>query len=113
MLNKLQTILDVEVTLPSSQMEPFVLTDVIDIRKKRNSASTKALDRIPTTFRTRQSGPCTATTYWGNRVINFDCAEGFFDILLNKTGPGDASCEKCRHSLLQHASIRRSGSNGR
>lgn len=41
-------------------------------------------------------------------MITCDCIEGFFDIPLNKTGAGDTSCDNCSHSLLQHASIRRS-----
>lgn len=54
------------------------------------------------------SGPCTATTYWGKRVIICDCTEGIFDVPLNKTEAGDTSCDNCGHSLLQHASITRS-----
>lgn len=95
-------------TLTSSQMESLILTDVTNIQKQRSSTLNKPLDGISTKYRTMQSGPCTATTYWGKRVITCDCTEGIFDVPLNKTGAGDTSCDNCGHSLLQHASIIRS-----
>lgn len=92
----------------SSQMESLILTDATNIQKQRGSALKKPLDGISTKYRTMGSGPCTATTYWGKRVITCDCTEGIFDVPLNKTVAGDTSCDNCGHSLLQHASITRS-----
>lgn len=69
-------------------MESLVLTDVTNIQKQRSSALRKTLDGISTKYRTMGSGPCTATRYWGKRVITCDCTEGIFDVPLNKTEAG-------------------------
>lgn len=83
-------------------MESFVLADATNSHQTRSSTSIEPLDQVSS--RTMKSGACTATTYWGKRVITCECTEGIFDVPLSKTEAGEIPCDSCGHSLSQHAS---------
>lgn len=88
--------------LISLQMESLVFADATNSHHVRSSSSIESLDQVSS--RTMKSGACTATTYWGKRVITCECTEGIFDVPLSKTETGDIPCDSCGHSLSQHAS---------
>lgn len=93
-------------TLISLQMESLVLADAKNSHQARSTTSIEPLDRVSIISRTMKSGACTATTYWGKRVITCECTEGIFDVPLSKTEAGDIPCDNCSYSLSQHASAR-------
>lgn len=69
-------------------MESLILADVTNIQKQRTPHYKKTTWRNFYKISHYGVGPvyCTATTYWGKRVITCDFTEGIFGVPLNKTG---------------------------